>query len=173
MKQKTTIRTLTTCAMLVAIEVVLSRFLSIPTPIDKIGFDFAPMALAGMLFGPFWGCLVGLTADFIGAICFPIGAYFFGFTLTAGLSGLTYGLLLHKEEGFYRGNTLRLRTVLAVVIVVFGLQTLLNTYWLSLLYSKGYIYYFFSRMPSHIMMLFVQYLTIGVLSKLAPRLLGD
>lgn len=171
MNSKTSIRTLTTCAMLVAIEVILSRFLSIPTPIDKIGFDFAPMALAGMLFGPLWGCLVGVAADFIGAQLFPTGAYFFGFTLTAGLSGLTYGLLLHRRGGgFYEGRALRWRTVLAVAIVIMGLQTVLNTYWLSILYSKGYLYYLVSRMPSHLMMLVVQYITIRGLSKLAPRL---
>ncbi len=171
MKENKSIRTLTICAMLVAVEVVLSRFLSIPTPIDKIGFDFAPMALAGMLFGPFWGCLVGLSADFIGAILFPIGAYFVGFTITAGLSGLVYGLLLHKKSGdFYQGKPLRWRVILAVVLVVLGLQTILNTYWLSILYSKGYLYYFVSRMPSHIMMLFVQYFTIQMLARVAPRL---
>ena len=88
---------LVSCAMLIAIEIVLSRFLSISTPIVKIGFDFAPMALAGILFGPWYGCAVGFLADFLGANMFPIGPYWPGFTLVAGLTGFTYGLLLHHK----------------------------------------------------------------------------
>ena len=70
-------------AALIAIEIVLSRFCSIATPIVKIGFGFVPIAVCGMLYGPVWAGVAGGAADLLGAVLFPIGAYFPGFTLSA------------------------------------------------------------------------------------------
>ena len=74
-------------SMLTALQVVLSRFVSIETPIVKIGFGFVPVMLAGGLFGPIGGLIVGGLSDFVGAILFPFGAYFPGYTITAAFSG--------------------------------------------------------------------------------------
>ena len=41
---------LVTLAMLLALEIVLSRMLSIRTPITTIGFGFVPLVMAGILF---------------------------------------------------------------------------------------------------------------------------
>ena len=40
-----------TIALLVALQVVLSRFLSVPTPITKIGFSFVPLVIAARKYG--------------------------------------------------------------------------------------------------------------------------
>ena len=40
--------TLVTCAMLIAIQVVLVRFCSIQTPFQRISFGFVPMSMAGI-----------------------------------------------------------------------------------------------------------------------------
>ena len=70
-------------AVFVAITVVLSRFLSINIWNMSIGFSFVSVMLCGMLLGPLWGGLCGGLADLIGAILFPFGVYFPGFTATA------------------------------------------------------------------------------------------
>ena len=44
-------------AFLIALEIILTRFLSINTPIVRIGFGFLPVAMAGILFGPLWAGL--------------------------------------------------------------------------------------------------------------------
>ena len=93
-KIKWNTRTLVTLSILTALEIVLNRFLSINAWNTKIGFSFIPVAVAGMLFGPLGGAVVGALGDLVGAILFPIGAYFPGFTLTAFLTGLVYGLFL-------------------------------------------------------------------------------
>ena len=72
-KQKFTTRTLTTLAMLIAIEVILSRFLSINAWNIKIGFGFVPVLIAAILYGPLAGGLVGALSDFIGAVS-PLSA---------------------------------------------------------------------------------------------------
>lgn len=73
--RKSNIRTITHVAALIAIEIVLSRFCSIATPIVKIGFGFVPVAVCAMLYGPVWAGAAGGLGDFIGAILFPIGGY--------------------------------------------------------------------------------------------------
>ncbi len=155
---------LVSCAMLIAIQIVLSRFLSISTPIVKIGFDFAPMALAGMLFGPLYGCAVGALADFLGANLFPIGPYFPGFTVVAGLCGLTYGLLLHKKPGAqWSRGTLMVRVAVSVLIVALPLQLGLDTLNLYLLMKAGVAGMIPARVLKAAVIIPVQFITINAM----------
>ena len=84
--KKLDVKTMVTCAALIAAAIVLSRFLSINAWNLKIGFTFVPVFLAAYLYGPLGGAIVGGIADFLGATLFPIGAYFPGFTLTCVLT---------------------------------------------------------------------------------------
>lgn len=85
--KKLDLKAMVTCAALIAAAIVLSRFLSINAWNLKIGFTFVPVFIAAYLYGPIGGAVVGGIADFIGAILFPIGAYFPGFTLTCVITG--------------------------------------------------------------------------------------
>ena len=80
--------------VLTAMEIVLNRFLSINAWNLKIGFSFVPVAIAGMLFGPIPAAIVAALGDFVGALVFPIGPYFPGFTFTAFLTGIVFGFFL-------------------------------------------------------------------------------
>ena len=80
---------LTCLALLTAMQVVLSRFLSFNTLSLKIGFAFLPVAIGAAVLGPVGGAIVGGLGDFLGAVLFPIGPYFPGFTLTTLLSAAT------------------------------------------------------------------------------------
>lgn len=129
-------------ALLTAVQIVLSRFLSIPLWNIKIGFGFLPIMLAGILYGPLAGALVGGLSDFIGAILFPIGPYFPGFTLTAAISGAMFGWVLHKRQSFGR--------VCGVVLfnqLVLGL--LINSFWISVLYGSSYTGLLLSRLVQY------------------------
>ena len=131
-KLKFTTRVLTTLAMLTAIEIVLSRFLSLNAWNTKIGFGFVPVVVAALLYGPLAGGIVGALAEFIGAILFPIGAYFPGFTLTAFLMGMVFGLFLYPKQNL-------VRTLAAVGINQFILGLFLNTFWISVLYDSPFV----------------------------------
>lgn len=123
-------------ALLIALEIVLSRFLSISTPFVKIGFAFVPAAVCAALYGPVWaGAACGM-ADFLGANLFPIGPYHPGFTLTAALSGVVFGLLLRGDRGGRWRNIL-----LAVGIKGMVLSLALNTLWICQLYPSKYTYF--------------------------------
>ena len=146
------------CAVLIAAAIVLSRFLSINAWNLKIGFTFIPIFLAGYLFGPVKGALVGGVADLLGALLFPIGAYFPGFTLTCALEGATYGSLLHKKQT-------PARILIAVGIVQLVLGLLVNTYWISILYGSPFVPLLATRAVQCIVMIPVEFIVIGAMSK--------
>ena len=85
---KYNIKRIATLGLLIAMEVVLSRFLSIATPILKISLAFIPVVAAAILYGPVWAGSVAALGDLLGALLFPIGVYFPGFTVTAFISGM-------------------------------------------------------------------------------------
>lgn len=154
---------LTRLGLLLAAQIILSRFLSISTPISKISFGFVPIFLAGMLYGPFWGAAVGAASDFLGAQLFPIGAYFPGYTLTAGLVGAVYGLTFHKKPVGW-GNTLG-----AVALISLVLHLGLNTTWIFLTTGYGVLGLLATRVPQIALMAVVQVLVIRTLGSRIPR----
>ena len=158
-----TTKTLTLSALLAALEIVLSRFLSISAWNTKIGFAFVPVVLAALLLGPLQAGIVAALADFLGALLFPVGPYFPGFTLTAFLMGLCYGLFLYKKQSF-------LRILLAVAVHQLVLSLLLNTLWISMLYGSPYAALLVSRLPQCALLTAVQLVVIQALVRLLPRL---
>ena len=162
--QKFNTRTLVTMAMLVAVEIVLSRFLSVSAWNTKIGFACVPVAVAAVLLGPLEAGVVAALADFLGAILFPTGPYFPGFTLTARM-GAVYGFFLHKEQSL-------LRIVLAVAVHQLVLSLLLNTLWISVLYGSPFGPLVISRLPQCAVLTVVQLVVIQLIVRLAPRLRG-
>ena len=161
-KQKFTTRTLTTLAMLIAIEVILSRFLSINAWNIKIGFGFVPVVIAAILYGPLAGGIVGALSDFIGALLFPIGTYFPGFTLTSFLMGMIFGLFLYKKQGWLQG-------LAAVGINQFILGLFLNTFWISVLYGSPYVPLLATRVFQSILLTVVQLICIQLMVPILNR----
>lgn len=119
-------------AALLASTIVLSRFLAIRTPIITINFAFLPIMLAGMLMGWRGGVFVAVVADLIGAILFPSGSFFIGYTVTALFKGLTAGLLLYNKNGLRIDKKFVLKLILCVVIWTALLNGVLNTVWVMI-----------------------------------------
>ncbi len=59
-------RSITALGLLVAVEIVLSRFCSINAWDLKIGFSFLPVAVAAMRLGPLEAAVVAAVSDFVG-----------------------------------------------------------------------------------------------------------
>lgn len=123
-------------ALFIASTVVLSRFLSIQTPIVTVGFSFVPIMLAGILMGWKSCAFVASLSDIIGALLFPIGSYFFGFTITSLLTGITYGLLLHDKNGFKINKKFIIKLIISSLIVTCLYNGILNTIWIKII-TKG------------------------------------
>lgn len=128
------IRIIISSALFIAMEVVLTRFLSIQTPIVRIGFSFIPIALSAIMFGPIFGGVTAALADIIGMMIFPNGGtYFPGFTLSAFLTGAIYGLFLYKKTKSF------LRVSLTVIIISLFVNLGLDTLWLWMLLGDGFM----------------------------------
>ena len=161
-KSRFTTRTLTTLALLTALEIVLSRFLSVNAWNIKIGFSFVPIVIAAVLYGPLAAGIVAALGDFIGALLFPIGAYFPGFTLTAFLTGCVFGLFLYKKQNW-------LRVIAAVGINQFVLSLFLNTFWISVLYDSPYVPLLATRVIQSVILTAVQLVCIQAILKLIKQ----
>jgi ECF transporter S component (folate family) len=118
-------------AFLMTIEIILTRFFRIQTPVVRIGFGFLPMSIMAILYGPFWAGLTYAACDLIGMMLLPAGAFFPGFTLTALLTGLIYGFAFHNK-------TITWVRVLAVSVVI-GIfcNLILDTIWVYMLYGQA------------------------------------
>lgn len=158
------IRRMTTVAVLVACEVVLTRFLSIPTPIVRIGLGFLPVAVIAMMYGPVWAACAAVAGDLIGASLFPTGPFFPGFTLTAALTGLVFGLLLYKKPKSWA------RAAIAAGIVCIGLNLVLDSWWIEMMYGKGLLAILPTRALKSLLMIPVQVIGIRLSSRALVRL---
>ena len=154
---------LVTLSMLVAIQVALSRFVSIQMWNFKVGFGFVPVIIAAIRMGPIEAGICGAMADFIGAMLFPTGAFFPGFTLTAALIGVVYGLFLHREQSF-------VRVILSVVLNRVLFTIFLNSLWISMLYGSPMKALMTTRLIQRAIIIPVQTICIMLLAPLAQRL---
>lgn len=116
------VRCLTVAGILTAAFIVLDMFSFRPTEFIKVNFAFIALAAVGMLFGPVPAMLSALAGDLVGCILsgqapLPL------LSLTAVLTGLVYGALLYKKDGF----RLVIFSVIARLADSFIICLLLNT----------------------------------------------
>lgn len=148
-------------AVLLAALIILSRFLSIKTPITKISFAFIPTCLCAVWLGPKWTVLLNVLGDLIGATLFPTGAFFPGYTVSTAIAGLIYGLLLYKkDENSMSDKIFALRVVIAVVLVAVIVNMGLNTLWTSMTTGKAFTVLFASRIVKQLVMIPVHIVVI-------------
>ena len=152
-------RTIAFVGLLVSMEIIFTRFLSFQTPIIRIGFGFIPIAFSAILFGPVIGGLTAAISDVIGMIVFPKGAYFPGFTLSAFLGGVVYGLFL------YRKQITILNVTISVLLITLLVDLGLNTLWLSMITGKAAAALLIPRIYKSAIMLPIQTATIHILWK--------
>lgn len=130
------LRTLVACAMLLALGVALDYFGSFYlSPTLKIGFSFIANAMIGLLFGPIPAMICGGLLDVIMWMLKPAGVFFPGYTLSAVIGGMIYGLCLYRRAG----KILFLMAPLSKLIVNVFVNMGLNTYWSYLFTGKAFL----------------------------------
>lgn len=127
------IRTITTCAMFGAISIVLGYFTIQIGDFLKIGFSNIPNQIVAYLFGPVLAPIFGGAMDIVKYLIKPVGGFFPGFTITAILAGMINGCFLYRKKITWK------RAFIVNFIIMFFCDIVLNTYWLSLLYGKGFL----------------------------------
>ena len=139
-RKRTNTEKLVITAILIALEIILTRFVGISTPMLRISFGFLPMVIVAMYYGPIWGG----------------GAY----ALADGLGSL----FLHKRKVTV-GTALA-----AVIAVVLGINLLVNTFWLTLILGKGYMAMLPARFIKELLCVPIDTALILVLSKATRRI---
>ncbi len=148
-------------AILAALFVVLYALKLPLTPELRITFTFIPLAVAGWLFGPVIAMLVGMTGDVVGALLFPSGAYFPGFTITSMLTGLIFGIFLYnKNEKHYI-----LWISLSKILINLLLNVALNSLWLSIITNKGYLIFLTQHLFKNIVALPIEIILLFIVLK--------
>ncbi len=127
------LNTLTICAMLIAISIILGYFTINIGGIAKVGFSAIPATLAAYLFGPVVGAVYGATADVVKYLIKPDGTFYIFFTINAVIAGFIRGSILYKKEL----NIIRI--IIAELIITILCNLILNTYFISLLQGKAFI----------------------------------
>ncbi len=153
-------RTLVLMGILIAMQVVLARFASINAWNIRIGFGFVPVMFASMYLGPLYGGVVGGVADFLGSMLFPSGAYFPGFTATAFLTGVIFGMFMHERKN-------PAWIVAGVVVNQIVVSLCFNTLWISILYGSSYFALLSTRLLQALFYVVVQ-IVVGVLLERIP-----
>lgn len=142
-------RVLCASAVLAALYVALYAVKLQLTPQLRVTFTFIPLAVSGWLFGALPAMLVGTVGDVAGALLFPSGAYFPGFTVTAMLTGLIYGICLYHKEGIKATITVVWSKLLVNVLM----HVALNSFWLAVITGKGFAFYAAGRLVKNIILL--------------------
>lgn len=148
------IKLLVTAAFFVALDIIIARFLGfeVPTPLGPVKFDFQVVvaALCGYALGPLWAALTLVSSDILGVLLNSGSlGMFFGFTVSAMLRGLLFGMLLHNKKPS------ALRLISSVVLVFVPIDLSLNTLWLSIMMSAPFLPLWISRIiPKLILMVF-------------------
>lgn len=153
------LKTVVVTAMLIAVGIILGYFSITLTPYLRIGFSFIANELTALLFGPVVGGVMGGIADIIKYLIKPAGPYFFGFTLSAILGPVIYGMMLYKKPISFP------RIFAAKVIVAILVNLLLGTYWLSIIYGKGFLVLLPARAMKQICSVPVESLLFFVVAK--------
>lgn len=146
-KRQMTTKTMTYCALLAALSVVLAR-LVIPMPAadTRFSIEAVPIFLAGMLFGPIPGALVGFAADFVGCMFSP-----YGYNPIFCVPPILYGLFggIFRYYICTKANAVRLGLGLLPPVVLGSIlyqsATLAYMYYSKGPFLEGFVFYLTTR----------------------------
>jgi ECF transporter S component (folate family) len=187
-KELKSTRNLVICAMMAALAIVLSYTTSVYiTPTIKVGFSGLPNRLVDFMFGPVVGAIFGGVLDVVKFLIKPDGGFFFGYTLTAMVGGLIYGLFFYKlqikkplETGltgsklviaWIKANALSILLIFianALVKVICNIG--MNTLWTSMMSGKAWMALIPSRLVKNLIQIPVDTVLHFVLLKLFCQL---
>jgi ECF transporter S component (folate family) len=126
------LKSLVTLGMLLAAFVVLDVYFNVKIGDGfKFNLSFIPAATAGALFGPLPAALLCVCGDLIGCVLTG-GSPIWQLTVTAGLTGLIYGMLLFARTG----KSLVIFAIIARVTDSIIITACLNT---AILMSVGFV----------------------------------
>lgn len=132
--QKISTKQMVLCAILACIGGILTGPLSFYFGTWKISFGSVFVILSGILCGPLLGGITGFTADFIGFMLSPKGAYNPLFSIVVALIGVIAGIVYRRKEGLERSLV---KTIITAASSQMICSLLLNTTIMVVLYGAS------------------------------------
>lgn len=161
------VRCLAITALLIALNITMD-LLNIRiwlTPNLRMGVGFVLNASVGMLFGPVVAMMAGFCTDVLGYLANSSGgAYFFGYTLTAMLGGLLYGLWLYPK----RPTKLRIIGAKATINLFCNLG--LNTLWISMTGGKAMTVLLPARAVKNVILLPFEVILLYIVTRIVLKI---
>ncbi|MBQ4283031.1 MAG: folate family ECF transporter S component [Lachnospira sp.] len=170
-KEFKSINALATTGLLIALRTVLAVFLSFQiTDTLRISVSFLANVIIGALYGPVVGFVSGAVGDLVQFVIKPTGAFFPGWTLSAALSGLVFGVFFYKR---FPKKPLDIKYIIlciaAITVETIFVNILLGTFWCTVMYGKGFGFYLTSRFTKNIIQLpinvFLTYVILVLIRK--------
>lgn len=132
-KMNMSTKTLSYCALLAALSVILARLMGLmPNASSRFSIEAVPIFLAGMLFGPLPGALVGFVADFVGCL---FSAY--GYNPIFCIPPILYGVFGGVFRHYLSKNVSIPRLIVAFLPPVVLGSLLYQSATLSYIYYEG------------------------------------
>ncbi|MBE6031645.1 MAG: folate family ECF transporter S component [Clostridiales bacterium] len=162
MKKILNTKVMVTLALLIAINLILTRiFVIYFSDFSRFDLGNVPLILAGLFFGPAAGAIAGAAADILGSVVLSGRGWFPPLTIGPVLMGLIPGLL---RRFLIKKNTLP--RVLAIVILTEAVASLAWKAWcLATLYHVDYSIVFIARLPVVILLMAVETALVYILFK--------
>ena len=146
-------------ALMIGLNIVLSRFVSIKAMNFKISFTFLTIVLSAYFYGYYGAIMVALFGDLLGALLFPIGPYNPLLTLTSIMCAVVYAYF------FYKKDLSNKNIILPCLINRFIISLFINTTIISLMYNLSFKATFITRIYSSTVMFVVEVLALCFLRK--------
>lgn len=170
MKKTIDLKKMIITALLVAMNIVLVRYLGVTTDLVKINLGFLPLVAVAALYGPVWGGVSFALADIVGMLIAGGGrTYFPLFTVSEILYGVSYGLILHKREK----NLLNISfaVILNKIVIYMGITPIWNMLYMRYIMGKELPYrsIVVTRLPSAAIMSVIEIASIYLLWRYAGK----
>lgn len=168
---------LTQLALLLAIAAMLSM-VGVMLPVAginglKVTFAFLPIMLAGLIFGPAAGAIVGALTDILGYLLkfHAFGPWFPGFTVSMALMGAMPVLIYRIFGG--TGDRFKILRLTMAVIITSLIVTVTDTYWLQILYGKAFMVILPARILKAVVFIPIQVISLNIGLNLYKMLLSQ
>ncbi len=158
-------KVLTFCGMMGALALILSYVATIKFgPYIRIGFSGLPNQVVDYLFGPWIGAIFAATMDIVKWFASGDGNFFPGFTLTAVVGAIIYGVFTFNKP-------IKITNiVISQVLVKLICNIFMNTLWLKILYNQAVFALLPGRLISNAVMLpidsFIMYALLKAVNKI-------
>lgn len=126
-KPRWSTKTMAVLALMIALSIVLERFLGFNSPYFKLHLGYLPVAVSGMLYGLVPGIMVGMLADIISNLG---NSFSLVWVLFAGLEAALFALFLHPKMA-----NRALQAIIAQLSVSVLIYLIINSVALKVMYN--------------------------------------